>query len=69
MAEGALMKASKEEIQSNLVKRKALEKKAREEARLKLSPEEARKAEEKEKKREMKKSKTKMMKKGKVIMR
>lgn len=69
MAEEAMMKASKEDIQASLSRRKLLEKKKREEARSKLSPEEARKAEEKEKKKELKKSKSKMMKKGKVLMR
>ena len=69
VAEDALMKASQEEIQASLFKKKAVEKKAREDARTKLSPEEARKAEERDKKKELKKSKAKMMKKGKAIMR
>jgi hypothetical protein len=64
-----VLKASQEEIQNSLFKRKILEKKKREEARMNLSKEEARKAEEKEKKRELKKSQKKMMKKGKVVMR
>ena len=48
-----LLQASKYVKEHNLYKKKLEEKKMREEARTKMSPEEARKAEEKEKRREL----------------
>ncbi len=54
--------------QEELQKKKAAEKKAREEAIAKLSPDQQRKIEEKDKRKEMKKQMKKQMKGGKVIM-
>jgi hypothetical protein len=62
-----LQKVTKNPL-DELQKKKAAEKKAREEAIAKLSPEQQRKIEEKDKRKEMKKQMKKQMKGGKVIM-
>ncbi|KAJ3158584.1 Coiled-coil domain-containing protein 47 [Geranomyces michiganensis] len=65
-AQQHILKAAEEERKEELARKKAAEKRERDKAAAKLSPDEARKYEERERKKELKRAQGKKMKKGKV---